>query len=111
MFKWGQPDRLHTHLDRVEIVHLHPDMIERRALGIARFRMLAVGAGIERAIGGVAAEMDRERAIAGGAAPAFMPAADIRPEAGGAGGLTDGQIRMPQEGMRQGKGKRRKNND
>src|SRR3546814_11853490 len=82
MFKWGQPDRLHTHLDRVEIVHLHPDMIERRALGIARFRTLAVGAGIDRHLGGVAAEMARAAATAGWAATALVPAAAPRQDAG-----------------------------
>src|SRR3546814_1546646 len=67
-----QPDRLHPHLDRVEIIDLHPDMVERSALGIARRGMFAVGAGVERDIGGVAAEVNRTAAIAGGAAPTFV---------------------------------------
>src|SRR3546814_7174658 len=68
-------------------------MIERRALGIARVRMLAVGAGVEGDIGGVAAEVDRMAAIARGAAPAFVPAEDRRQYARGAVGIADGQIR------------------
>src|SRR3546814_10965684 len=75
-------------------------MIERRALGIARVRMLAVGAGVEGDIGGVAAEVDRMAAIARGAAPAFVPAEDRRQYARGAVGIADGQIQMFAEGVR-----------
>ena len=40
----NEADRLHPRFDRVEIVDLHPDMVERLALGPARFGMLAAGA-------------------------------------------------------------------
>src|SRR3546814_16201857 len=75
-------------------------MVERSALGIARRGMFAVGAGVERDIGGVAAEVNRTAAIAGGAAPTFVPAEDRRQDAGSAVGIDDGQIDMLDEGDR-----------
>ena len=100
MVDGGEADRLHAHFDRVEIVDLHADMVERFAFGIARVRMRAVGADVERDIGGVTAEMYRAPAIARGAAPTFVPAEYRRQDTGCAIGIADGQIHMFDEGVR-----------
>src|SRR3546814_17302276 len=85
---------------RTDTLFPYTTLVRSRALGIARGRMLAVGAGVEGDIGGVAAEVDRMAAIARGAAPAFVPAEDRRQYARGAVGIADGQIHMFDEGVR-----------
>ena len=69
---------------------------------VARVGVLAVGAGIERDIGGLAAEVDRAAAVARRAAPAFVPAEDCREDTGAAVGVADGQVHMFDEGVRHG---------
>src|SRR3546814_6107379 len=65
----GEADRLHPVFGRVEIVDLHPDMVERLALRVTPVGMLAVWAGVESQIGAIAADVDGRTAVAGGAAP------------------------------------------
>src|SRR3546814_19897502 len=73
-------------------------MVERLALRVTPVGMLAVWAGVESQIGAIAADVDGRTAVAGGAAPAFVPAEDRRPQARGAFGVADGDIYMLAEG-------------
>src|SRR3546814_1415817 len=73
-------------------------MVERLALRVTPVGMLAVWAGVESQIGAIAADVDGRTAVAGGAAPAFVPAEDRRQQARGAFGVADGDIYMLDEG-------------
>jgi hypothetical protein len=75
---------------RVEIIDHQPDVVERHTLGEGLSHSFA--GGIDRQIVTVASDVDGPAAIDRRAAPAFVPAAQLLQQGGGAFGIADGDV-------------------